>query len=174
MRAPTAAVPRSTCGGINRPGLDCRSLSRSLIRDPNCTKPASHCQITFASCTGFSPRSRASYGFVTLAGVTCFYYVDAAAGGDRKPCSKPHLVLGWEDQNQETLELGGTGDIGQLASSVAEWLRVSLDTKKDLVETREYTGTGQGLALKFRLDLAQQFLKVNGGCISAGFGVKSS
>ena len=53
------------------------------------------------------------------------------------------LVLGWEDRNQETLELGGTGDIGQLASSVAEWLRLSRDTKKDLVEMREYTETGQ-------------------------------
>lgn len=49
------------------------------------------------------------------------------------------LVLDWMDQNQETLELGGSGNIRQLASSVAEWLRLSLDTKKDLVEVRTET-----------------------------------
>ena len=53
------------------------------------------------------------------------------------------LVLDWQDLNQETLELGGTGDIWQLASSVAEWLRLSQDTKKGLVEMQKHTETGQ-------------------------------
>jgi hypothetical protein len=53
------------------------------------------------------------------------------------------LVLRWLDRNQETLELGGTGEIRQLASSVAEWLCLSRDTKEDLVEMREHTETGQ-------------------------------
>src|ERR1700730_15995041 len=62
LRAPTAALPWSARGGVVRPRLDCRSLGRVLIRDcPNRTNPASHCQTTFASSTGFSPRSRASY-----------------------------------------------------------------------------------------------------------------
>src|SRR3984893_12347937 len=105
LRAPTTAVPRSTCGGINRPGLDCRSLSRSLIRDPNCTKPASHCQITFASCTGFSPRSRASYGFVTLEGFTCFYCLPGEC-----------IVASLQDEHFTCLNHGlmaGLGTIGQ-------------------------------------------------------------
>ena len=54
-----------------------------------------------------------------------------------------NLVLDWLDQNQETQELGGAGEIWQLASSVAEWLRLSRDTKKDLVEMPEHTETGQ-------------------------------
>jgi hypothetical protein len=69
------------------------------------------------------------------------------------------LVLGWQDQNQETLELGGTGDIWQLASSVAEWLRLSRDTKKDLVEMRKYTVTDQracfGISSRSRATISQ-------------------
>src|ERR1700730_1276394 len=77
LRAPTAALPWSARGGVVRPRLDCRSLGRVLIRDcPNRTNPASHCQTTFASCTGFSPRSRASYRLCHISG---FYMGRAGA-----------------------------------------------------------------------------------------------
>jgi hypothetical protein len=53
------------------------------------------------------------------------------------------LVLRWQDHNQETLELGGTGELRQLASSVAEWLHSSRQAKKDLLEMRERTEMDQ-------------------------------
>jgi len=82
-----AAVPWSARGGVVRPRLDCRSLGGILIRDcPNRTNLASHCQTTFASCTGFSPRSRASYRFVTLAGFTCFYCLPGECPAKRLQC----------------------------------------------------------------------------------------
>jgi hypothetical protein len=53
-----------------------------------------------------------------------------------------NLVMAWLDQNQGVLELGGSGDIRRLASSVVEWLQLP-HTKNDLVEMQKRTATGQ-------------------------------
>jgi hypothetical protein len=44
------------------------------------------------------------------------------------------LVLDWLNQNEETLMLGGTGHIDQLASSVARWIYLSRQAKKYLLD----------------------------------------